>query len=551
VRDRAFFFSFSVSLAWATLQSLAVSAAGYSLAVLMYESPRARGWVYASLLVPWGIPAIMAVPLWRMIIHGAGGDSILSAFLGLRTNLLTDVPASFLASIFVSSWMRLPAAVFVIYGALRKLPSTTIDAARLDGADRIRLSGKMYWPLVRSSVVSAFALEFAAGFKEFGVPFLLTAGGPPLVGGITERTVLGATTTLEIYLYDLFRGAEDYGLASAYAAVVGLAVAILAALAFLVGRGGRDEADARRGAPRPPRAGPPRRGLEVLSRLEAVPRMIGRAASDLLLAFRGTLALIMGLSSLLLVYSLLRAAFSGLSSAYIDSFLPPFPTSAAFGEIFTEDGIGRTFANTLLVSAITAILCPLLVLPAALRLRSAKPGTKALVFGLVQALGAAAGMHSLLPLYGIFLSLGLVGGYIPIVIIYLFHAAPFSLFVATAFLEGLPRSLEESAGLEGAGKARVFASILLPLSLPAAAVAAMSAFLAAWNGFLVPLLFIDDDSKYTIALRLYGYVGSLASGAPLWNRFAAACLVNLALISIVLWRFKNPLGRAPLSEHDE
>jgi ABC-type glycerol-3-phosphate transport system permease component len=526
-----------LSCCWALLQTLVVTASGYALALLMYESKRARAPVYAALILPWALPAVIAVPLWRMIIHGASGDSLLSRLFALRVNLLTDGTASFVAAILVSAWMRVPAAAFVFYAALRKVPERLLDAARMDGAGRAALSAGILFPFVAGSTLAAAALEFASAFKEFSVPFLLTGGGPPLVSGITDRAILGATTTLEVYLYDIFQGVEDYGLSSAYAAVAGIAVAILSGLALLAGR--------REGASRPRREGGRARRLRRPFR---VPGSVADAGS---LALRLAAGLLAAASATILAFALLRTAFSGLSSTYIEGFLPLYPTARNFYDIFARDGIGRTFLNTLVVALGAAALCPLVIMPAALRLRRCGPALRALVFVAVQAVGAAGGMHSLIPLYGLFRSLGLLGGYAPVIFVYLFHAAPYSLFVATAWLDSFPPSIEESALIEGASRSRTFFSILLPLSLPAAAIAAMTAFLAAWNGFLVPLLFLDDDSMYTIALRLYSYVGGAASGAPKWNRFAAASIVSLVLVGALLWLLKGPLGKAPTSEHEE
>jgi multiple sugar transport system permease protein len=541
-----------LSLFWALAQAAIVTGLGWILALSMRESRRTRGLVYAALILPWAVPAIIAVPLWRMIIHGAAGDSLLYRLFGLRVNLLTDGPASLASAILLSSWMRLPAAAFVLYAALCKLPASVIDAARLDGAGRAALASRIRLPLVAGSLAAVAALEFASAFKEFTVPFLLTGGGPPLVSGITDRAVLGATTTLEVYLYNVFQGAEDYGLSSAYAAVAGLAVAALAGLALFA---------VRRGASRQPggfsrSSAPDRRRAPVWLRVAArrlAPawRIPGRLADALALGLRVAVALIALLSASLLIFALLRTAFSNLSSTYIEGFLPLYPTAGNFVAIFTRDGIGRNLLNTMEVSLIAGALCPLVVLPAAFALRKASPERRAFVFVAVQALASASGMHSLVPLYGIFRSLGLLGGYAPLVFVYLFHAAPFALFAASAWLEGFPASIEESARIDGASRARTFFAIRLPLALPAAATAAMAAFLAAWNGFLVPLLFLDDDSKYTIALRLFEYVGGPASASPKWNAFAAASVVNLLLVGLVLWRLKGPLGTSPTSEHEE
>ena len=548
-QDRALLLSATVTLAWAFLEAALATALGWALALILFESKRSAALVYAAILVPWGIPTYIGVPIWRMLIHGAGGDSILFHLTGLHVNLLTDPFSSFCAALFVAAWMGAPGAAFVFYGALRKLPANAIEAARLDGAGRAALSRLIYRPLVKGSIVAVFAFEFVKAFKEFQVPFLMTAGGPPLLSGITDRTIVGATTTLEIYLYDLFQGQDDWGLAAAYATVAGAVLAILTALAFLASRMAANRARAREEAllegGYAARASSARGGAVVSGFRNG---RLGDAASSL---GRGLVGAGAVASGLLVLFALLHMAFSGLSTTYIDSFLPRFFSADNFRAIFAEDGVGRSFLNTLGVSLVTAILVPLIVFPAAMRLRSAGPGTRAAFFAGLQALGSAGGMHSLVPLYALARRLGLTDSYIPVVAVYLFHALPFALFTTTAWLDSLPKSLEEYAALEGASRSRVFFGILVPLSLPAVATCAMTAFITAWNGFLAPLLFLDDDAKYTIGIRLYSYVGSVASGNPQWNRFAAASIVNLLLVGLVLWRLKGPLGKAPLSEHED
>ena len=544
-QDRALLLSATVTLAWAFLEAALATALGWALALILFESRRGAALIYAAILVPWGIPTYIGVPIWRMLIHGAGGDSILFHLTGLHINLLTDPFSSFCAALFVAAWMGAPGAAFVFYGALRKLPSHAIEAARLDGAGRAALSRLIYRPLVKGSLVAVFAFEFVKAFKEFQVPFLMTAGGPPLLSGITDRTIVGATTTLEIYLYDLFQGQDDWGLAAAYATVAGAVLALLTGLAFLASRVASNRAKAREEAER--HGGTADGGLRAL----APGFRDGRAADLVSVLGRGLVGAGAVLSGLLVLFALLHMAFSGLSTTYIDSFLPRFFSADNFRAIFAEDGVGRAFLNTLGVSLVTAVLVPLIVFPAAMRLRTAGPGMRAALFAGLQALGSAGGMHSLVPLYALARRLGLTDSYIPVVAVYLFHALPFALFTTTAWLDSLPKSLEEYADLEGASRPRVFFSILVPLSLPALATCAMTAFISAWNGFLAPLLFLDDDAKYTIGIRLFSYVGSVASGNPQWNRFAAASIVNLLIVGIVLWRLKGPLGKAPLSEHDD
>ena len=64
-------------------------------------------------------------------------------------------------------------------------------------------------------------------------------------------------------------------------------------------------------------------------------------------------------------------------------------------------------------------------------------------------------------------------------------------------------------------------------------------------------VFLNDDSKYTISIKLYTFIGSIASGNPRWNLFAAASIVNIALISLLFLSFKRPLQQTRLFEYAE
>jgi ABC-type glycerol-3-phosphate transport system permease component len=120
-----------------------------------------------------------------------------------------------------------------------------------------------------------------------------------------------------------------------------------------------------------------------------------------------------------------------------------------------------------------------------------------------------------------------------------------------AYLEDLPSTLEDTARLEGMRPFSYMVRILAPLSRPVITTAVMVAFLAAWNGFMAPLLFLNDDTKYTISLKLYSYVGSIASGSSKWNLFAAASIINSVIIMGIFLRFRRPVQTTDLEEVEE
>ena len=517
VEDRAFVLSLGITLGWALLSASLSVLIGFILASVLLDAGKSFKIVFAAILVPWGVPSFISVPIWRMIIHGSGGKSILSALLGRELNLLTDPAAGFVAALAVDVWLSIPLVVFALYASLRAVNRGMTEAASMDGADSWTIARWIRAPQARTTLIVMWALDFVRSFKEFQVPFLMTAGGPPFTGGITEKNIVGATTTLEIFLYDAFRNENDYGIPSAYAVAVGMLVILLVGLWFRLRK--RPE------------------GKERTVR----PNIGGKAAAFAWKAACWTARIFAVASAVLVIYVVLWLSFSDLSAVYIDGLLPRFISLRPYATILREEGILRYFFNTFLVAATTALLVPIFTLPAALALSRTTARRSAKAFAFLQALGMTGGVHSLIPLFILFRLLGLLGGYVPLVTVYIFHALPFSLFTLKAFLDRLPPSYEEEAALEGMKPLAYMLKIIAPLSAPALAAAMMTAFISAWNGFLVPLVFLTDDRLYTIGVKLHSYVGSVASGNPKWNLFAAASVINLVFIALLLWRFKNPL----------
>ncbi|MFP4180847.1 MAG: carbohydrate ABC transporter permease [Spirochaetaceae bacterium] len=241
-------------------------------------------------------------------------------------------------------------------------------------------------------------------------------------------------------------------------------------------------------------------------------------------------------------------SFSDLQAAYIDRPLPTFFSFDHFIEIFTEVGILRYFGNTFLVAAFTGILTRFFTFPAAHAVARMRPAAAGRLFSFIQMLGLLGGIHALIPLFIIFRHLGLINTFVPVVLIYLMHAVPFSLFTISSYLEHIPKEFEEISRLEGATPLRYLISVLLPLSLPIIATSVMVAFIGAWNGFLVPLIFLQDDSLFTIGVKLHEFVGSIASGTPRWGAFAATSMINMLFIGLLFYRFKNPLRQNRLAE---
>ena len=256
-------------------------------------------------------------------------------------------------------------------------------------------------------------------------------------------------------------------------------------------------------------------------------------------------------SSIVIVFLLVWMSISKLNTSYIDSFLPRFRTLRNFYTVLTEENILRFFLNTLIVAGLTGLIIPFFTFPAAAGLAGRKGQLSGSFLTFIQIVGITGGMHSLIPLYSLFASMGLINSYLPIILIYITHSIPFSLFTIKAYLDDIPASFKDAARIEGLTSLRYIVRILVPVSIPAITTSVMVAFMSAWNGFLVPLLFLNDDSKYTISVKLFSMVGSVASGNPKWNLFAASSIFNCLIIGLVFLRFRRPVQTTSLKDHED
>jgi multiple sugar transport system permease protein len=107
----------------------------------------------------------------------------------------------------------------------------------------------------------------------------------------------------------------------------------------------------------------------------------------------------------------------------------------------------------------------------------------------------------MIPLYLTFRSLGWLNTYLPLIIPKFFASAYF-IFLLRQFFRTIPMELSDAAKVDGASEVRILFNIILPLSKPALAVVALFQFMDAWNDYLGPLIYLNDASKYPLAMGL-------------------------------------------------
>lgn len=142
---------------------------------------------------------------------------------------------------------------------------------------------------------------------------------------------------------------------------------------------------------------------------------------------------------------------------------------------------------------------------------------------------------TLIPQFLIFRELGWLNTYRPLIIPSFFGGGPFFIFLLRQFFLTIPIDLDESARIDGAGSLRTLVSILLPLCGPALGTVAIFSFLANWNSFLLPLIYLNTMSKYTLPLGLRHFQLVAETGGDPREHLLMAASLMVTIPSIVLF----------------
>lgn len=110
-------------------------------------------------------------------------------------------------------------------------------------------------------------------------------------------------------------------------------------------------------------------------------------------------------------------------------------------------------------------------------------------------------IFSKLPSFGIQGGQSWINTFLPL-IVPAFFGNPFYIFLMRQFMMGIPRELSDAARVDGASEIQTFWHVILPLTKPAVTVIAILAAVAAWNEFLLPLLYLQESDKYPLAIGL-------------------------------------------------
>jgi ABC-type maltose transport system permease subunit len=228
--------------------------------------------------------------------------------------------------------------------------------------------------------------------------------------------------------------------------------------------------------------------------------------------------------------------------------IPAQPTTANYLYLFRERqeiNFPRWLLNTVYVAGITSALGVFLCALGAyafsrFRFRGRRAGLLTIL--LVQMFPQTVGMVA------IYLILQTLGKQIPwlglnthpgLILVYLGGAIGFNTWFMKGYFDTIPRSLEESALVDGATPFQAFWRIVLPVARPILAVVFVIQFISVYSEYLLASLILKGSEKYTLAVGLQLFIGEAYNRR--WGSFAAAAVLGAAMILIIFYALQSQI----------
>jgi len=206
------------------------------------------------------------------------------------------------------------------------------------------------------------------------------------------------------------------------------------------------------------------------------------------------------------------------------------PTIEHVRQLFAPDSPFRFWQflfNTLYVCAFT--VCGNLLSSSMVAYGFARvkwPGRDLLFYAMLGTMMVPA-QTMMIPIFLLFRKLGWIDTFLPLTIPTLFGNA-FFIFMLRQFFLTVPKDLLDAARVDGHGEVAIWWRVVMPLSIPALAVVGLFSFLGAWNDFINPLIYLLDETRYTLSLGLAMFQGQYE--AQYGRLMAASALMTCPIV---------------------
>lgn len=227
---------------------------------------------------------------------------------------------------------------------------------------------------------------------------------------------------------------------------------------------------------------------------------------------------------------IVMASLSKGDSFFMTSLFPEELSFDNYVKLFAETDFALWVFNSLKLCMCVAVIQLLLTTTAAYAFSRIRfPGrSKGLMAILV--LQVFPSSMALAGYYVIIYKFGLVNNVLAIVFV-LAAGSAYNIWLLKTYIDGIPRELDESAFVDGAGHRTAFLRIILPLAMPQIAVIFIFSFIATYSEYVISSVFLQTPGNYTLAIGLQSFIADQFNAH--WTVFAAAAVLASLPVMII------------------
>jgi len=233
-------------------------------------------------------------------------------------------------------------------------------------------------------------------------------------------------------------------------------------------------------------------------------------------------------------YYAIVSSLKPASQLFHVEYLPSVWAWDNYISVFREQPFATNIINSLLVSVSVVALSLLLGVTAAYALGRVQFRGRGALLMMILGVSMFPQVAVLSGMFELVRAFGLYNNLLSLTLSYMIFTIPFTVWVLTTFMRGLPKELEEAAVMDGATPWTIITRVFMPLLWPALVTTGLLAFIAAWNEFLFALTFTLTNTQRTVPVAIALITGASQHELPWGNIMAASVIVTIPVVGLVL-----------------
>jgi multiple sugar transport system permease protein len=212
--------------------------------------------------------------------------------------------------------------------------------------------------------------------------------------------------------------------------------------------------------------------------------------------------------------------------------IPASITWRQYVNVFTQYNLAGYLWNTIVVSLATVVFVTVLAVPCAYAMARFRLPFHRVIVSLLLIMRMIPVVALAIPLFAVFANIGLLDTLTSLILAHTAAKLPVAIWLLIGFVEDVPKEIEESAAMDGAGTLRTLVQIVTPLIAPGLGASAVITFLFTWNDLLIALTLASSENAQTLPVGLTNFVSQYGVD---WGAMSAAGVLMVIPTLIFVW----------------